>query len=76
MTSALEYVGGQRHTLTTPSPGNKRGIHFTGGWLALRVGLGDSKKSSPPPSPFESQTTQPAESQYADLAVMALFEHE
>jgi len=48
MTSALEYVGGQRHTLATSSPGNKRGIHFTGGWFNLRVGLGGSKKSCPP----------------------------
>jgi len=47
MTSALEYVGGQRHTLAT-FPGKKRGIHFTGGWLGLRVGLGGSKKSCPP----------------------------
>ena len=28
------------------------------------------------PSPFEPQTTQPAESQYANHAVMAPFEHE
>jgi len=47
MTSALEYVGGQRHTLATSSPGNKRGIHFTGGWLGLRVGLGGSKNLAP-----------------------------
>ena len=47
MTSALEGVGGQRHTLANSSPGNRPGTHCTGGWLGLRVGLVGSKKSCP-----------------------------
>ena len=74
MTSALEGVGGQRHTLATSSPRNRPCTHYTRGWLSLRVGLVGSKKLPPPE--FEPQTTQPAVSHYADRNIPTTFERE
>ena len=36
LTSALDGVGGQRHTLAALTPEKKPGIHFTGGWVGQR----------------------------------------
>ena len=53
---------------------NEEFILQEAGWASRLVWV--ATKNRAPPSPFEPQTIQPAESQYADHAVMAPFEHE
>jgi hypothetical protein len=47
LTSAQDGGGGQRHAPTSLRPGNRPGVHCTGGWVSPRVGLDMGGKSRP-----------------------------
>jgi len=57
MTTALEGVSGQQHTLAALYPWERPGTHFTGGWVGPRAGLEGRKISSPPG--FDPGTSSP-----------------
>ena len=62
-------LGGQRHVLAAlthpPTPQQKPGTHYTGGWVGSRAGLDRCGKSRPPPG-FDPRTVQPIASRYTD----------
>ena len=39
LTSALDWVGGQRHAPAALPPGKRPGTHCIGGWVGLRAGM-------------------------------------
>jgi len=47
LTSAQDGGGGQRQAPTSLRPGNRPGVHCTGGWVGPRVGLDVGGKSRP-----------------------------
>jgi len=47
LTSAQNDGGGQRHAPTSLRPGNRPGVHRTGGWVSPRFGLDVGGKSRP-----------------------------
>ena len=60
-TSALDVMWGQPHApaVCTPPPPERKGTHFTGGWVGPRAGLDGRKISYPPgldPGPSSSQS--------------------
>ena len=58
---------GQRHAPAAPSPREKAGTHFIGGWVGVRAGLDRCGKSRLPPG-FDPRTVQPVGSRYTDYA--------
>ena len=58
-------VGGQHHAPAALRPGERRGTHFTGGWVGPRAGLDGCGKSRSPPE-FDPRTVQPVASRYTD----------
>jgi hypothetical protein len=47
LASALEGMGGKRHSPSALPPGKKLGTHCIGGWVGPRAGLGGCGKSRP-----------------------------
>jgi hypothetical protein len=47
LTSALDGVGGQRHTLAALPPGKRPGTHCTRGWVGPRAGLEGAENLAP-----------------------------
>jgi hypothetical protein len=47
LTSALDWVGGQRHALPNLLPVDRPVSHCTGVWVGPRAGLGGCGKSHP-----------------------------
>jgi hypothetical protein len=45
LTSTQDGGGGQRHAPTSLRPGNRPGVHCTGGWVSPSVGLNVGGKS-------------------------------
>jgi hypothetical protein len=69
LTSALDGVGGQRHTPAALPPG-RPGTLCTGGWVVPRTGLYMCGKSHPPPE-FDPRTVQSIASRYTGWAILA-----